>query len=1238
MQLPNSLKRYKNEAKELILRGNIAEKYFTGFAYQVHVLSKNSDEEDQWVFLQLKDDNSLNDSVCGCEEAEQTHGCVHIAAAYSSIFDKTNLALHQKFYDSFWYHITKIFEEMIGSDISFLIEKEPNCFIASFHSEKSLMKIEILTEDCRKTLDKVFFEREIETEENSIKFLNLSSDELSLWREGRPPESLRYELSFWSDFAKICHQKQESEKYLVDFSYSTITGLPKWIDISFADLKVGFYLSEANLALLVPSMRFLKSKISVIGQNIASVSQIYFDKESRTLNLSYQNENSTQHIDEKLIGENKTVEVGDWLFIPAKKMFVPANNEIVEKKVVSESEIATFLTEYTNLVASHLSECTLYINPVNLKYKIYFDIHKNLHIAAYLFVEGDLSSNYSFMTGDWLYVDADGFYRLENKFFDQLVQVIKRPYISDFISLNRAWFNQQDGFHTHVKSLETEVEYDVLNDCSIKFYKKKCRSLDSKNIFDVGSWTYVQDRGFYAKEAASITFLMKEVLIVEQVPLFIKINLDDLKNIKGFFAERQLIDEIKLNVFLDEPRSLKIVPHYTLQPDLRGCRYFIYDEFVYVEGYGFSETAASLLLPDKFNTTTYLEKSEVDQFFKFEYDALVPHLNQVDTELLKPLEVKLVLEEIEKRKIGKNQSYTCKLSYVTEYGRVNVCQLREAICKPGLKYHLCSAGRFNLHDSRFDWLRKIPAKNWKMESQQVQLSSLDFFQVYGYDPIEAGSDLSENQAHTFDTLANLKPDEELDFTGLKSALRSYQKVGLKWLWFLYTQKMSGLLCDDMGLGKTHQAMGLIAAVSNFAAKFSLERPRFLIVCPTSVLYHWQEKLSYYLPSKKVLLYYGFDRKLDDADIILTSYGIMRLDIDQLSKIFFEIAILDEIQVAKNQLSLMHLSVKKIEAMMRLGLTGTPIENRLRELKSLFDIVLPHYLPDDKQYRELFIKPIEKQEDLAKKMTLNRLINPFTLRRKKEQVLSDLPEKIEEKSYCSLSKEQATLYNNLLLQRSHAILDDLQKSTPIPFIHVFSLLSSLKQICNHPAVYLKDAAGYENYSSGKWSLFVELLREARNSKQKVVVFTQYLTMIEIFCRYLDDNDIGYAKIQGATKNRKEQLDRFAADPNCEVFIGSLQAAGLGIDLTAASVVIHYDRWWNAAREGQGTDRVYRIGQTKGVHVIKLITKGTFEEKIDKMIQKKGKLMEEIVGVDEQNTLKKFNREEISSLLDFYTQSN
>ncbi len=608
--------------------------------------------------------------------------------------------------------------------------------------------------------------------------------------------------------------------------------------------------------------------------------------------------------------------------------------------------------------------------------------------------------------------------------------------------------------------------------------------------------------------------------------------------------------------------------------------------------------------------------------------------------LVKPDTLRLVATQITKSSPSRTKRYTLKIRYGSERGSIPVIDIWEAIAeKKRFLFH--EAGLLDLEENRFNWLRLLNKKQVNKRSHSIELSTLELIRLNAFEGIELqrsrGKDYTESK-HNLEELTQFKFLEEPNIEGLNSSLRPYQIIGVRWLWFLYQHGLSGILCDDMGLGKTHQTMALMAAICN-SLKDSPNTPlHFLVVCPTSVIYHWEEKIQKFLPGVRVCTFHGISRNLEDFhhqyDVLLTSYGVWRNEIELLSQVKFELAIFDEVQVAKNHSSRIYSSLLSVDSQMSLGLTGTPIENHLRELKSLFDIVLPSYMPPEMDYREFFVKPIEKEGNTERRRLLSRLIKPFILRRKKGDVLLDLPEKIEEISHCELSPQQEQLYNEVLRQSSQQILSDLQQDgAPVPYVHIFALLTRLKQICNHPAVYYKTPEKYKEYASGKWDLFVELLNEARESQQKVVIFSQYLNMLDIFEEYLKESGTGFATIRGATLDRAQQLQRFNHDPDCEVFLASLQAAGLGVDLTAGSVVIHYDRWWNAARENQATDRVHRIGQTRGVQVFKLVTKGTFEERIDTLITNKGKLMEDIIGVDDHQVVKQFTRDEIIQLLQF-----
>jgi SNF2 family DNA or RNA helicase len=367
-------------------------------------------------------------------------------------------------------------------------------------------------------------------------------------------------------------------------------------------------------------------------------------------------------------------------------------------------------------------------------------------------------------------------------------------------------------------------------------------------------------------------------------------------------------------------------------------------------------------------------------------------------------------------------------------------------------------------------------------------------------------------------------------------------------------------------------------------------------------------------------------------VILTSYGLLRRDIAALEKIRFQAVVFDEIQAIKNAATQAYRAAENLDARIKLGLTGTPIENSIIDLKALMDLTTPGYLGTTEAFERRYVAPIKQDIKSRRRKELSRLISPFTLRRLKKTVLTDLPAKIENQMTCRLSDDQVKLYQDALASRGAGLLDVLgQEDEPIPYLHVFALLNMLKQICNHPVLLEKEVDTYARYGSGKWDLFQEILTQSLESGQKVVVYSQYLKMIDIIGRHLKQAKIEHVTLTGASRNRGRLIARFNDDPDCRVFVGSLKAGGTGIDLVAASVVIHYDRWWNAAREDQATDRVHRIGQKKGVHIFKLVTEGTLEEKIAVIIEKKKKIMDAVMQEDDPGLLKTFSREDLMEML-------
>jgi superfamily II DNA or RNA helicase len=508
-------------------------------------------------------------------------------------------------------------------------------------------------------------------------------------------------------------------------------------------------------------------------------------------------------------------------------------------------------------------------------------------------------------------------------------------------------------------------------------------------------------------------------------------------------------------------------------------------------------------------------------------------------------------------------------------------------------------------------------------------------------PLPMQVDADGDARELLDRMVQLRPGQPYRPPKLlTSKLRDYQVYGTNWLRFLAENALGGLLCDDMGLGKTHQAMALMASLTE---QDGVHGP-FLVVCPTTVLPHWKAKLRDHAPGLRVAIHHGPQRDLDESlrrgDIILTSYGILRNDSIELASVPFAAVIFDEIQHLKNRDTVSYRAAGGLDAHVRLGLTGTPVENTLTELKALFDLVLPGYLGSDARFVKRYGETGEGEdggdgmEDRATRLEeLRRIISPFILRRTKAAVLDELPEKIEDLRLCALSEDQIGLYREAVEGPGAAeIVGRLQSGTdPVPYIHVFALLNVLKRICDHPALALDELENAGNYRSGKWDLFKELLDEALDNGQKVVVFTQYLGMVDLIAWHLEELGVGYVTLTGSSRNRGDLVDRFNQEPDCRVFVGSLKAGGTGIDLIGGSVVIHYDRWWNSAREDQATDRVHRMGQRRAVQVFKLVTEGTLEEKIHSIIERKRRLADAVIQEDDPKLSKLFTREEILDLL-------
>ena len=662
---------------------------------------------------------------------------------------------------------------------------------------------------------------------------------------------------------------------------------------------------------------------------------------------------------------------------------------------------------------------------------------------------------------------------------------------------------------------------------------------------------------------------------------------------------------------------------------------FRYNDLVYIPELGIMTELETAGRERKFQSPVkmVLKKSQVPEFLDEYGDELLNDSNIISQEV-KALKI---LKKYEKVDIapGAIDRDWCWLSIKYRFGSTDL-SLNDILraSREGQRYIGTDSGWVDARSSEVikitDYFKGLdPGK----DSENLKLRRMDLIRLKAmfenlYITEGENTDLVKR-------IIDLKPSRHVSLpSGLKSGLREYQKLGTEWLNFLFENFFGGLLCDDMGLGKTHQVMAFLLALRE---QQHINNP-FLVVCPMTVLSHWEMKIREHAPSLKEIIYHGGDRDLEEVlqngNLIITSYGILTRDIEKLKDISFPVAVFDEVQHIKNSETKAYRAALNIDASMKIGLTGTPIENRLEELKALFDLTVPGYLGTDRNFYSMYIKPIQEHLNKKKQEELARLVSPFILRRLKKSVLDELPDKIEDILSCSLSDDQVKLYRDAIETRGSGLLDTLRNGRePVPYIHIFALLNLLKQICNHPALVEKSPEKYEKYESGKWELFKEILGESVESGQKIVVYSQYLDMINIMERYMKQQEIGFASLTGKSRNRGAIIKRFCDDPDCRVFIGSLKAGGVGIDLIAASVVIHYDRWWNAAKEDQATDRVHRIGQTRGVQVFKLVTEGTLEEKISAIISRKKDLMDSVIKEDDPGMLKSFSREELIDLIKF-----
>jgi superfamily II DNA or RNA helicase len=476
--------------------------------------------------------------------------------------------------------------------------------------------------------------------------------------------------------------------------------------------------------------------------------------------------------------------------------------------------------------------------------------------------------------------------------------------------------------------------------------------------------------------------------------------------------------------------------------------------------------------------------------------------------------------------------------------------------------------------------------------------------------------------------------EPVEVPALRAVLRPYQKDGIAWLRFLENNGFCGILADEMGLGKTIQTLAWLSLARRHP---SYQGKPALIICPTSLVENWAEEVAKFTPSLRVLCLTGNDRhtlwsKIAESDLVVTSYALMRRDVDQYLNFDFSVMVLDEAQHIKNRSTQNAITAKRLRAGQRLVLTGTPIENSVSDLWSILDFLMPGYLGTHESFRHHYEQPIAAGgfEGEEAQVRLRRKLGPFLLRRLKADVAKDLPPKIERIAVCSLGPDQKQVYR-ALVESSRRKLEDMVATQGFKrcTIEILKTLLQLRQACCHLDL-LKMPGLPAGQPSAKMDLFFELLDEALDGGHRLLVFSQFVSMLTILRQELDSRKIAYCYLDGSTKERQKIVHQFNSDRQIPIFLISLKAGGTGLNLTGADMVIHYDPWWNPAVEQQATDRAYRIGQKRTVYGIKLLTRGTIEEKVLEMQKRKQAVIDATLSTDE-TILQALTWEEVKDLL-------
>ena len=1165
------------------------------------------------MLLELSDHGEVQSSFCSCHEVGDGL-CEHLQALHRQL-----LSFGKPYHKLYELSIWKPLFVSLASEEDYIIDEQK---ISLLDEDGSLLfELELcdplLLGQPLKTWTQEHQDPEVY---RAFQWGALSPHDRQLYKYHRASVDLRFELSLAGDLAKALFRYALERKIDFEFHIESLDHIA-WKSLG---CRGSVKVAAQEWQNLLPHLAWLKVEPPVFAFGKYARPHFHYEIEHKRCV-------SQLKIDPKSTPpQTAGMEVEGWTFWPGFGFWPHETHPLIQHPILDEKHIEKWLDEDFELFARFIDQ------PIDPKphpcfFEIWMDVDKVFHIRPYLEKKGDLDLPGVALFGDWIFIPDRGFLLVQDESLRRFGTHTKvyAENIDPFLIEHKHWISRFEGFAIHLFQIEFHLSYRM-EEGGLRFCQETVH--DADRIFDLGGWIYVKGQGFFHKQRKEGKGVLYSGRLIPkaQVGLFLEEHQEELRSIAHFFGSMDRLSKLQFYLTMLPNGDLEVLPYIQWNgpaPD----RFEVFGRFLFIEKEGFYRLPISGEIPESFFHRTLIASRDVGQFLKTYFPLIRPLAIRLDPRLSYPERYQLSLEKA--FPADEPGVWTCSVWLETEKGKVSLKDLISAFCR-GETVLLTRAG---LLDFRLE-----PLSQWLEMFRYAQMGAGDGFTLSALQwmKVAAATDwrvderaYGSESAMFFEWLeGNCDPKHvSIDLAGFESELRPYQLEGVRWLFLLYSLSLSGFLCDEMGLGKTHQAMGLIAALLNAQPDASI-----LIVAPTSVIYHWQHLLQTFLPTRGFLFFHGRMRAAAlrptrKVPIVLTSYGLLRTAQARFQSKQWNLIIFDETQVAKNRQSQIYKCLQSLNARSKIALTGTPFENHLWELKGLFQLLLPNYLPSDDVFKQQYLEPISRRDAKAI-ASLRKLIHPFILRRKKSEVLAQLPEKIEHKYYVELSAEQKELYAKVFEARHTELMKEGDDGTSAPFFtHVFALLTCLKQICDHPALFTKDF-NPAIHSSEKWDFLFQVLEEALETGQKVAIFSQYVEMLSMIAKELERRAIQYALLTGVVKDRKEQVDTFQTDPNCKVFLGSILAAGVGIDLTAASVLVHYDRWWNPAKEEQATARIHRFGQTRGVQIYKLIAKNSIEEHLDRIIERKLNLYTDLLEVGEEAIAAKLGRAELLHLLD------